>query len=159
MELDTLFDVAIKNLKYIIFPEEWLVIDNQISKQDMLALIIIDRYENVIMSQISDNMGIPMSTATGIIDRLVKKDFAKRTKDANDRRIVKISLTNNGVNLVQSFKSTLFSYFNEISEVLTTEEIEMIYKIFMKIINIFKSKNLNNDKNEKENILKKIEID
>ncbi len=48
--------------------------------------------ENEKISELAKEMGIPASTFTGIMDRLVEKDFVQRERGKEDRRIVTIKV-------------------------------------------------------------------
>lgn len=53
------------------------------------------------MTHIANILGIKVSTLTTAINRLVKKGYAQRLRDENDRRIVKVSLTERGMDAVK----------------------------------------------------------
>lgn len=48
------------------------------------------------MSEISDYLGLAMSTATGLADRLVQKGYIFRKRSTEDRRLVEVELTSEG---------------------------------------------------------------
>ncbi|MED1367312.1 MarR family transcriptional regulator, partial [Bacillus paranthracis] len=68
-------------------------------------------------------------------NRLVKKGYIERYRDENDRRIVLIRLTENGVLLVQEVKQNAAHYFNLVTEALSEEEKAFLLQIFQKIMN------------------------
>lgn len=135
-----MIDFAFNNLKQLIFPEEWLAIDRQVTKFELLTLILIDRHGQIIMSQMSDFLSVPMSTATGIMDRLVKKGLVQRTRDESDRRTVVITLTEEGQRLINQIKNRLSGYIRKISDVLTAEERQLLLGIITKIVSALQEK-------------------
>jgi DNA-binding MarR family transcriptional regulator len=54
------------------------------------------------MSSIAGTLGIAVSTATGIIDNLVKKELVTRSADAEDRRVVICGLSPKGQEVINS---------------------------------------------------------
>jgi DNA-binding MarR family transcriptional regulator len=52
------------------------------------------------MSSIASTLGIAVSTATGIIDNLVKKELVTRSADAEDRRVVICGLSPKGQEII-----------------------------------------------------------
>lgn len=155
-----LVDLFIDNIKKLFYPEEWIDIDLSFSKSELFALLILDRHKEIIMSQIADYISIPMSTATGVVDRLVKNGYLKRERSESDRRIVVIRLTDKGQELVDKFKKTLFKYIELINSNLTDEERNILFKVFFKVLNIlnktneeYKDTDIANDK------VKKIDIE
>ncbi len=59
------------------------------------ALNALSRQE-YLMSELSTRLVIAPSTTTGIVDRLVAKGWVKRCADPQDRRVVKLRLTDEG---------------------------------------------------------------
>ncbi|HEX5168264.1 MAG TPA: MarR family winged helix-turn-helix transcriptional regulator [Cyclobacteriaceae bacterium] len=66
---------------------------NDITKYDLALIGHIGKKGEVIMREIADYVDVPYSTATGIIDKLVKKKLVKRVNSETDRRTVKVALT------------------------------------------------------------------
>ena len=48
------------------------------------------------MSELAANMGVPLSTATGIGARLARKGLVRRRRAPEDKRVVLVSLTTEG---------------------------------------------------------------
>ena len=48
------------------------------------------------MSELSANLNVPLSTATRIVDWLVRGDLVERLADSNDRRVVRVQMTASG---------------------------------------------------------------
>lgn len=70
-----------------------IVAANDITKYDLALIGMIGKKGEVIMRDIADYLDIPYSTATGIVDKLVKKKMLKRVNSETDRRNVKVELT------------------------------------------------------------------
>lgn len=70
-----------------------LVADNDITKYDLMLIGLIGKKGEVIMREVAEFLGVPYSTATGIVDKLVQKKFVKRVNSETDRRTVKVALT------------------------------------------------------------------
>lgn len=157
---EDLFGLVFDNLKRIVFPEEWLAIDIEMSKQELFTIMMIDRFGEITMSQLSEHMNFPMSTATGIIDRLVKKGYLQRGRNGSDRRIVVITLSDKGRTFMQHIRTIASEYIRKAYEALDEEERQYLFKIFNKISAAFQQIKADNekDKNEK-NLVRKIEIE
>ncbi|MEW6622917.1 MAG: MarR family transcriptional regulator [Bacillota bacterium] len=136
-EYDNLMDFFLDNFKKVFYPEEWIGLDLTLSKTEIFVLLLLDRHDEVIMSQIADYINIPMSTATGIVDRLVKKGHVKRERSDADRRIVLLRLTEKGKELLQGFKTSVNKYLELINEGLTEEEKNLLIKLALKVIKLF----------------------
>lgn len=154
-----IMDLVFDNLKKIVFPEEWLNIDMTLSKHEVFTLMLVDRRGEIIMSQIADYVNVSMSTATGIVDRLVKNGFLERNRIESDRRIVMITLTEKAKNLVNDIKNIGSRYFSLVSDALTEEERTFMYKLFLKIMGIINKHHANTPEATDNLEVKRIAID
>lgn len=153
---ESIFD----HLKRFVFPEEWLAIDIEMSKQELFTLLTVDKLKEATMGQLSEHMSFPMSTATGIVDRLVKKGYMERGKSESDRRIVVISLTDKGKAFVQSMKNLILSYIKKAYDVLNDQERETLFRIADKVTASFQQLNSKKDQDQKQqNQIRKIAIE
>ena len=55
------------------------------------------------MSELSRNAHMPLSNISMIIDRLSKKGLTRRQRDTKDRRVVRVSLTEKGKQMLAGF--------------------------------------------------------
>ncbi|MGC9318435.1 MAG: MarR family winged helix-turn-helix transcriptional regulator [Armatimonadota bacterium] len=60
------------------------------------CLHAISRLEAPSMSALSRELGLPASSVTGIVDRLVEAGKVRRERDSDDRRVVRVVLTAQG---------------------------------------------------------------
>lgn len=159
MEQEKIIDLVLDNLRKVFYPEEWIQLDLTFSKTELMAMLIVDRYGEVIMSQISDYINAPLSTTTGLVNRLVKNGYLQRERSEEDRRIVAIQLTDQGRNMITEVKASIGSYLELINTILTTEEWEILFQILMKIIAALSQKNIVSGDNQVEKIIRKIPIE
>ena len=54
------------------------------------------------MGELSAELGIPLSSATRIIDGLVSGNFIERIPDESDRRVVRVQMTTTGKEIYQT---------------------------------------------------------
>jgi len=158
-ENNEILRLILDNLKKLFYPEEWIGIDLAVSKTELFTLLLVEQNGEVIMSQIADFINAPMSTATGIIDRLVKNGYLKRERGDTDRRVVLIRLTDKGKSLVEEFKGFIFKYIGMINDVLTDEEKQLLFSIFQKIISVINENHGGDIEEAEENNIKKINIE
>lgn len=154
-----MFDMAIDTFRKILYPEEWIKLDLQLSKSELFTLLQVDRNGEIIMSQIADFINIPMSTATGLIERLVKKGYIERVRNETDRRIVAIRLTDEGKKLADEVKQSISAFIGKIFEALTDEEEKLMMSMFTKITGILSEKSTESNSRKDANLLKKIDIE
>jgi DNA-binding MarR family transcriptional regulator len=54
------------------------------------------------MGELSTELGIPLSSATRIVDGLVNANYLERVNDAHDRRVVRVQMTKTGRDIYQT---------------------------------------------------------
>ncbi|HWT27576.1 MAG TPA: MarR family transcriptional regulator [Mobilitalea sp.] len=139
-DIETIVNLLIDNAKKLFFPEEWVSLDLKFSKSEIFTLIYISKKNEVTMTELVEYINSPMSTATGIVDRLVKNGYISRERSDTDRRIVVLKLTGEGTRLVNSIKEIISKYLSMIVDDLTEEEKRFIMEIVIKIMHNIQTK-------------------
>lgn len=159
-DLDSIVDLLIENVKKIFSFEEWIELDLKFSKSEIFTMFFLDKRKELTMTELVEYINSPMSTATGIADRLVKSGCIIRERSETDRRVVILKLTDKGSTLIERLKSMIQGYLSMAVEGLTEEEIQFMTNIIFKVLNNLQKKlkvDIPNDQS-RENI-KKIEIE
>ena len=86
----------------------WLRVD--LTMPQLKTLIYVSNNEGATSGQIATNLGVGLSTITGIVDRLTEQNLVTRREDPRDRRITRIVPTPTGGQLVEE----LIEYRNEV---------------------------------------------
>lgn len=159
MGRENFLDLVLDNLHKVFYPEEWIQLDLTVSKTELLAMLIVDRYGEVIMSQISDYLNAPLSTTTGLVNRLVKNDYLLRERSDEDRRIVTIRLTDKGKSMMTELKGSIESYLERINTVLSVEERQVLLQILMKVMDALSRKDFVSGDSRGEQTIRKIPIE
>lgn len=60
------------------------------------ALAEVAESDNITVSKLATAMSIHQSTASNLVDKLVSDNYLTRIKDTEDRRVVRLSLTSHG---------------------------------------------------------------
>jgi DNA-binding MarR family transcriptional regulator len=81
------------------------------SHGDILALLF--RQGSVSMKEIAEGIGRDKSTVTALVDKLLDQGYVEKVRDADDSRIMLVSLTGKG--------RALEPHFREISECLLSD--------------------------------------
>lgn len=144
-------------IKILLSPEIWQNILLNISKNEMLVLLLLYRESDVNMSQIADYLSVPLNTATGIVDRMEKKNIVLRIRSVEDKRVVKIELSKFGREQLINILKMFMQYAKEVIDSLDTEEIILLNKLIEKVVAILKQTNKQNE--NKENRVRKIIIE
>lgn len=102
------------------------------------ALFILYHSKNGNMGSIARQLNVAVSTATSVIDRLVKRNLAKRWVPDDDRRQWIVDLTPNARELASEMEKHAVEGTMKFLECLSTTEIVFLKEILDKI-----DKNLN----------------
>lgn len=85
------------------------------------------------MTAIAQALGLPLSTTSHRVEKLVRKQMVARGRSAQDRRIVEISLTANGLEFERHISSLHSAVSREILKPLTPGERELFVELLTKI--------------------------
>ena len=86
------------------------------------ALFALRRHGDCRMGTVASRLGTSMSSATGVIDRLVERGLVERRVDPEDRRSVVCRLSPEGLDLAERLLSLRRSVWEERLSALTQEE-------------------------------------
>lgn len=86
------------------------------------------------MGELSSALAVPFSRATRIIDALVADGYVKRLNDPDDRRIVRVALTPEGIKLHHIIESFTAEHVQSIISVLGEAEQKSLLELMGKIL-------------------------
>ena len=87
-----------------------------------------DPEEEYPIGELGKNARVKSSTMTDMVDRMEDEGLAERVKDKNDRRLVKVRLTNKGKKTRQEFYKQRRSEFESVFHQLGPEDIHKLIK-------------------------------
>ena len=82
----------------------WLNVD--LTMPQVKALICVSKNNGATNTEIARNLGVGLSTVTGIVDRLTEQEMVTRREDSIDRRITRVLATEQGNTLVDELLAT-----------------------------------------------------
>ena len=108
------------------------------------------------MSSIATNLGIAVSTATGIIDNLMKKDLVIRRDDNEDRRVVICSLSPHGQETINRMWALGQHQMEKLLRGLSNEQLEKAKEVAKFLLHnaqsreylLFKNNKIKQDRSE-----------
>ncbi|HLC04283.1 MAG TPA: MarR family transcriptional regulator [Anaerolineales bacterium] len=83
------------------------------------------------VSDIGDHMGITAPAASQLVDRLVLQGLLERTEDPDDRRYKQVSLTTEGMHVVEEGIRARQAWMEELTSALTSEEQGRIIEVLV----------------------------
>ena len=97
------------------------------------AFVILAQREPMTMGEFSQNLDVPLSTATRLVDWLVKSGYVARLADPEDRRVVRVSLTGTGQAMVQAGNELICRQAEMLLRGFTTTEREDLIRLLDKL--------------------------
>src|SRR5262249_61938035 len=95
--MDRLLDLILRGgLRPPLFHPDVLALDRQLPRSEMLALLLLQRHGERTMSELAEVLGAPLSTVSGIGERLARRGLVHRHRKPEDRRVVVVRLTRKG---------------------------------------------------------------
>lgn len=136
MDKETLEDYIfryIDKVKILVSPETWQNLLLDCTKDEIFILLFLYRKGEVNMSMIADYIHVPLNTATGIVGRMEKKKLVERYHSKDDKRIVKVQVTEEGTRYIGNILKEIMRYVSVIMESLSPEEIQTLFQTVNKI--------------------------
>ncbi len=99
-----------------------------------IPLFLTQRSTPPTMSEVSAELGIPMSSASRMADWLVRARIVQRRSDPHDRRVVRLCMTENGQELLRIGGEYMRTRIRELLQHFTPEEQQQLLKLMTKLI-------------------------
>jgi len=106
------------------------------SKLDLLLLLTLHSNRNAAPptpSSIASRLGIRRASATAMLDWLEKRNWVERTENMDNRRMVRVEITEEGRQLVQKILPNFWAVLASLISDMTNEEQELLMNLFSKL--------------------------
>ena len=115
---------------------------HKITGPQLVCLLCVEEHETVTPSAIARHVHLSPSTVVGILDRLEAKGLVSRERDLTDRRLVQVSLTENGNALVANAPSPLQDTLSEAMNELPKAELSAIAESLDRIVEMMEVRHI-----------------
>ena len=109
-------------------PDVWTEVD--LTMPQLKVLICVAHGEGITMTQLARMTGMTLSTATGIVDRLVAQGYLGRDDDPQDRRRVLLRPTAEGCALLERLLEASRAHFRIILDRLSLDDLRVVARAF-----------------------------
>lgn len=108
--------------------------DSSITPPQLGVLFHLDKCGPMTMKDLSEMMGLTHGAATGLVDRVLKQGLINRVRLESDRRVVQVSITSQGQELLERIARRRHAILRNIMQELSREDRQFMLKIhhFMK---------------------------
>jgi DNA-binding MarR family transcriptional regulator len=99
-----------------------------------IGMVFSMQQEPITMGELSRELDVPLSTATRIMDWLVNQNYAQRYPDSNDRRIVRVGLTEDGLQVYSALNEIILESSQKILRLFTQDELITLEQLLAKAL-------------------------
>jgi len=110
------------------------LLETGITRIQWIALYYLKRKELISQRDLSNLMGVKDSSAGRLIDRLERDGYIKRERTKKDRRVILISLTKEGDNLITELMFVGINFKNDLVNDISDEDISIYEKVLSKMV-------------------------
>ncbi len=104
-----------------------------LSVAQIFLLKVLEEKGTCTASALANYMGVTSGAVTSLADKLSSQGLILRERSKNDRRVVKISITDKGHELYKAVERERDERVIEILSVLTEEDVDAMMKIYQKL--------------------------
>ncbi len=99
----------------------------------LTVIKLLETFENLSLSNLSERIRAQNSTVTGIIDRMEREGLVRRERSTVDRRVVHIRLSDKGQKLAKQIQVEPMEIFREALESLSQADLRDLLRIMNKL--------------------------
>jgi DNA-binding MarR family transcriptional regulator len=136
--MDRLLDLVLTGgLRPPLFHPDVLALDRQLPRSELLALLVLQRHGERTMSELAEVLGAPLSTVSGIGERLARRGLVQRQRRPDDRRVVVVRLTRKGETAAGNLRQQVDGLLRRVAGALTEEELAQLLVLLAKVAAAF----------------------
>jgi DNA-binding MarR family transcriptional regulator len=109
-------------------------LEGELPAREMRAIVVLSSRGRCIMSDFAAAIGVPMSTATHMIEKLVRKGLVVRVRSEKDRRVVHVELSEEGRKREHHFLENRVAMGRDMLTPLSRGERELFLEMLVKMI-------------------------
>ncbi|MFC7392144.1 MarR family winged helix-turn-helix transcriptional regulator [Scopulibacillus cellulosilyticus] len=109
------------------------IFKNEITFHEFLFLKHLGDGKPQMVSSLSKKMKVTASYATAVVDKLLQKGYINRERSSKDRRIVELTITEQGIELIKKMDEKKTDYMSEQLESISDSELEILNLLLNKI--------------------------
>lgn len=105
------------------------------------ALLEVAREEGLSMNDLSGRMNLDGSTMTRVVDILVRDGWLDRTRQEDDRRVVRVSLTEEGRAMASRLEENIEAYYRDVLENLPKGQVDAVLESMRHLLRALRKSN------------------
>lgn len=116
-----------------------ILIDFDITPPQFNALVALNDHGILTMGELCDHLYLACSTATDLIDRMERNGLIERQRDQNDRRVIRLKITERGQNIIDQvmearrrYLSTTLAGIDGEAKAYMVRSLDQLYSLMLK---------------------------
>ncbi len=106
----------------------------------LTVIKLLETFEDLSLSSLSERIRAQNSTVTGIIDRMEREGLVRRERSTVDRRVVHIKLSEKGQKLARQIQVEPMEIFREALQSLSQADLRDLFRIMNKLQKFVRSR-------------------
>jgi DNA-binding MarR family transcriptional regulator len=115
--------------------ESSVIRSSDLTVSEAHAVEVLGQFGKMNMKSLAQRLGVTTGTTTVTVDRLEKKDYARRESTKEDRRVNLIALTDKGIQAFDEHHKYHLTLTDQMVSVLSEDETKQLLDIIRKINN------------------------
>jgi len=99
---------------------------SDLTMQQLRVLGFIAKEPGLSGHELGDRLGVSAPTASGLVDRLVEKGLLQRTDDPDDRRVRRLHVTTQGMDLIRQMDSLVERAMIKVIKMMTLDDLQVM---------------------------------
>jgi DNA-binding MarR family transcriptional regulator len=132
--METFIELFLKNglrpLQFYRNLEQW---EKDFNRSELTTLMMLHHRGELSMSDLAHELGVPMSTLTNVIRRLLGRELIIRERNEKDRRVYMVSLSPKGIALAEQMWAQFDHMFQKVQAALTPQELQQFVSLSLKV--------------------------
>jgi DNA-binding MarR family transcriptional regulator len=104
-----------------------------LSHREMEAFFKLGRKGDLTMGELADGLLLSVSSATVLADKLEEKGLVVRSRSLDDRRVVRVGLTEEGAKSYNEFYQMILEFATTVLQSLEEHEQDLLLGLYRKI--------------------------
>ena len=103
------------------------------------VLTFLSRMPGAPLAGVAEHLGVARSTASAIVDRLVRRKLVSRTEDPQERRCVVLTLTPTGAQLLEEAREAAWARMAKVLAGLSAADLLQVTEGLSRLGNVFRA--------------------
>lgn len=121
-------------IKHQLSPHKCLQPKPDMTHSELQIFHLIKQKQGITVKEIAEQLSISPSAVTQVVNKLIEKDFLQKEQSTDDKRSIKLSLSEKSQKIGNKIKKIVFKQLAPIFDTLSDEDLEKYLELNKKLI-------------------------